>query len=293
MKLPHILLALLVTAVWGFNFVVIKVGIDNFPPILFSALRFTAAALPLAFFVPRPAIAWRYVIAIAVVLGIVKFTLLFWSMHVGLSAGLSSLVLQSQAFFTIMLAAFVLAERPTRMQLLGIFVAFCGIALIALTVDGSITIMGLALAIAAAFMWAISNLLMKQAGKVDMFRLMVHVSLIPPIPLFALSLMIEGWEADMAALASVSWAGVGAVLYIAYGATIFGFAVWGMLIRTYGAGRIAPFSLLVPIFGMSSSALFLGETFGPLRMAAAALVLAGLMLTLVRKRAPLAEVGAA
>ena len=97
----------------------------------------------------------------------------------------------------------------------------------------------------------------------------------------------------MAALSSVSWAGVGAVLYIAYGATIFGFAVWGMLIGTYGAGRIAPFSLLVPIFGMSSSALFLGETFGPLRMAAAALVLAGLMLTLVRKRAPLAEVGAA
>ncbi|WP_295811325.1 EamA family transporter [uncultured Nitratireductor sp.] len=293
MKLPHILLALLVAAVWGFNFVVIKVGIDNFPPILFSALRFTAAALPLAFFVPRPSIAWRYVVAIAVVLGIVKFTLLFWSMDVGLSAGLSSLVLQSQAFFTIMLAALVLRERPTRMQLVGIFVAFCGIGLIAFTVDGSVTITGLALAISAAFMWAISNLLMKQAGQVDMFRLMVHVSLIPPIPLFALSLLVEGWEADMAALANITWEGFGAVLYIAYGATIFGFAVWGMLIRTYGAGRIAPFSLLVPIFGMSSSALFLGESFGPLRMLAAALVLAGLMLTLVRKRAPVAEMRAA
>ena len=293
MKLPHILLALLVTAVWGFNFVVIKVGIDNFPPILFSALRFAAAALPLAFFVPRPVIAWRYVIAIGVVLGIVKFTLLFLAMDVGLSAGLSSLVLQSQAFFTIMLAAFVLGERPTRMQLLGIFVAFCGIALIALTVDASITIMGLALGIAAAFMWAISNLLMKQAGKVDMFRLMVHVSLIPPLPLLALSLMIEGWEADMAALSSINWTGVGAVIYIAYAATIFGFAVWGMLIRTYGAGRVAPFSLLVPIFGMSSSALFLGETFGPMRMVAAALVLVGLMLTQVRQRAPLAQAGAA
>ncbi len=288
MKLPHILLAVLVAAVWGFNFVVIKVGIGNFPPLLFSALRFAVAALPLAFFIPWPKVSWRLVAGIGLVLGVVKFSLLFIGMDIGVSAGLASLVLQMQAFFTVLFAWATLGEKPGGMQLAGIAVAFAGIGLIALTVDGEVTLTGLALVVAAAAAWAVSNLMMKRAGQVDMLHLMVHVSLVPPIPLFLLSLMFEGWDADLSAFQNLSPEGVGAVLYIAFAATIFGFAAWGMLIRTYGAGRIAPFSLLVPIFGMSSSALFLGEAFGPLRIAAALLVITGLVLTLVRKRTPLA-----
>lgn len=278
MKLLHILLLVLVAALWGFNFVVIKIGIDNFPPILFSALRFLFAALPLAFFIKRPAIDWRLIVGIGLVLGVTKFSLLFLAMDVGLSPGLASLVLQSQAFFTVLLAMKLLGERPRRLQLIGMVVAFIGLALVALTVDGSVTGVGLALGIAAAMAWACSNLLMKRAGNVDMLSLMVWVSLVAPLPLFLVSLATEGWSLDLAALSHVTLSGIGAVLFVAYVATIFGFAIWGAMIRRYGVARVAPFSLLVPIFGMSSSALLLGESFGPLRILAAALIVTGLVM---------------
>ena len=278
----HIFLAVLVAAAWGFNFVVIRVGIDAFPPLLFSALRFLFAALPLVFFVPRPKVSWRIIFGIGLVLGVVKFSLLFVGMDVGLSAGLASLVLQSQAFFTVMLASLLLGEKPGSQQILGIFVAFSGIALVATTVDASVTSLGLTLVIAAGFAWACSNLLMKQAGPVNMFNLMIWVSLVPPLPLFLLSALFEGTDNGLAAISHLDWKGMGAVAYIAFVATIMGFAIWGKLIAQYGAGRVAPFSLLVPIFGMGSSALFLGEEFGPIRLAAAALVIIGLILTVIK-----------
>lgn len=283
MRPIHVALAVLIAALWGFNFVVIKIGIDNFPPILFSALRFSLAALPLAFFIRRPDVSWALILGIGLVLGVIKFTLLFVGMDVGLSAGLASVVLQSQAFFTVILASFVLRERPTRMQMLGIITAFSGIGLIATTIDSGVTPLGLTLAVAAAFAWACSNLLMKRAGAIDMLGLIVWVSLVPPIPLYLISLVFEGWQAQAAAIASLTWPGAAAVAYIAFAATIFGFGVWGKLIRTYGAAQVAPFSLLVPIFGMSSSALFLGEAFGPVRMAAALLVILGLVMTVLKR----------
>lgn len=262
--------ALLVLAAiaWGFNFVVIKIGIANFPPILFSALRFLFTVLPLVFFLPRPAVSWRIILAIGVVLGVIKFSLLFIGMAVGVSAGLASLLMQSQAFFSVALAALFYGNRPQPTQIGGILVAFCGMALI----------------LAAGLAWAFSNMLTKQAGNVDMLALMVWVSLVPPIPLFIISLATEGVERDMAALQALSWQGLGAVAYIAYIATIFGFGVWGAMIRKHGVATVAPFSLLVPIFGMSFSALVLGENFGASRLAGAALVICGLILTVLGPR---------
>ncbi len=284
MGLIDVALLVLAAIAWGFNFVVIKIGIANFPPILFSALRFLFAALPLVFFLPRPAVSWRIILAIGVVLGVIKFSLLFIGMDVGVSAGLSSLLMQSQAFFTVALAAIFYGNRPQPAQIGGILLAFCGMALIATTVDGSFTYLGLALILAAGLAWAFSNMLTKQAGNVDMLALMVWVSLVPPIPLLIISLATEGFERDMAALQSLSWQGLGAVAYIAYIATIFGFGVWGAMIRKHGVATVAPFSLLVPIFGMSFSALVLGENFGASRLAGAALVVCGLILTVLGPR---------
>ena len=283
MRPIHIALALLVALVWGFNFVVIEVGIDNFPPIFFSALRFFFAALPLALILPRPNVPYRVILGIGLFLGVIKFSLLFTGMKIGVPAGLSSLVLQVQAFFTVILAAIIMKERPTASQVAGIVVAFSGIGLIMTTVEGDVSALGLTLLIAAAFFWACSNLLMKKAGNVDMLQLMVHVSVVAPLPLFVLSLLTEGWEADYNALMSLTWLGVGATAYIAYGATIFGFAAWGYLIRTYGAGQVAPFSLLVPVFGMSSASLVLGEEFGATKLIAAALVISGLILVVIKR----------
>lgn len=284
MGLIDIALLVLVAAVWGFNFVVIKIGIANFPPILFSALRFLFAAVPLVFFLPRPAVPWRLILGIGFVLGVVKFSFLFIGMDVGLSAGLASLLLQSQAFFTIMLAATIYGERSRPVQLAGIVVAFAGMVVISTTVDAGFTYTGLALVLAAGLAWAFSNMLMKKIGNVDMLALMVWVSLVPPIPLAVISLATEGLERDLAALQALSWQGLGAVAYIAYIATVFGFGVWGYMIRKLGVSTVAPFSLLVPVFGMSSSALVLGESFGPDRLAGAALVVCGLVLTALGPR---------
>ncbi len=284
MGLIDIALLVLVAALWGFNFVVIKIGIANFPPILFSALRFLFAALPLVFFLPRPSVPWRLILGIGLVLGVVKFSLLFIAMDVGLSAGLASLLLQAQAFFTVILAAIVFGERPRPVQVVGILVALAGMTIIASTVDGGFTYAGLALALGAALAWAASNMLMKKVGQVDMLALMVWVSLVPPIPLAIISLATEGLDRDLAALAALSWQGLGAVAYIAYIATVFGFGVWGYMIRKHGVSAVAPFSLLVPVFGMSSSALVFGESFGPTRLAAAALVVCGLVLTALGPR---------
>jgi O-acetylserine/cysteine efflux transporter len=279
MKPSHILMLVLVAAAWGFNFVIIKLGLKDLPPILFSALRFSFAAVPLVFFIKKPQVPWRIIIGIGLVLGVVKFSLLFIGMDIGVSAGLASLLLQSQAFFTVILAMLLYGERPRPLQYAGILIAFLGMALIAGTVDQSFTLTGLALVLAAGLAWACSNMLMKKAGQVDMLQLMVWVSLIPPLPLLAISLAFEGPGHAVEALTNMTWTGAGAVAYIAYIATIFGFAIWGQMIRRYSAAIVAPFSLLVPVFGMTSSALVLGEAFGPLRIFGAGIVVCGLILT--------------
>jgi O-acetylserine/cysteine efflux transporter len=280
MRPAHIALAVLVAAVWGFNFVAIKVGLRDVPPILFSGLRFFLAALPLLVLGVRggPPVPWRFILAIGVVLGVVKFTLLFIGMDMGMPAGLSSLVLQAQAFFTVVFAAIALGERPRLRQVMGMAVAFAGIAAIAwdMPTGGSVT--GLVLVVAAAAAWGVANILLKAARAPDLFRLMLWVSVVPPLPLFALSLLLEGPDRVVGALTGLTPLGGAALVYVAGASTLFGFAAWGFLLRSYPVAVVAPFSLLVPVFGMSSSSLLLGEDFTPARLAGAALVLAGLAL---------------
>lgn len=272
----HLVLAVAVAAVWGVNFVVIDVGLAHFPPLLFSALRFTVAAVPAIFFVGRPGVAWKWIVAVGAVLGVVKFGLLFLGMHAGMPAGLSSLVLQSQAVFTAVFAALLLGERPGRRRLLGLGIGVAGIALAALD-QGSAGPMGaFVLVLASAVAWGLSNVLTRRAAPPDVFRWMVWVSAVPPLPLLLLSLLTEGPRADLAALRSIDLAGLGALFYVAWGATLFGFGAWGYLMRHHDASVVAPFSLLVPVFGMSSAWLLLGEPITPLAGCAALLVIAGI-----------------
>ncbi|WP_042400455.1 EamA family transporter [Streptacidiphilus carbonis] len=274
----HLALAVAVAAVWGVNFVVIDIGLAHFPPLLFSALRFTVAAVPAVFFVGPPRVAWRWVLAVGVVLGVVKFGLLFIGMHVGMQAGLSSLVLQSQAVFTAGFAAVLLGERPGGRRLVGLGVGVAGIVLAAVDQgsSGSGSMRAFVLVLAAAVAWGLSNVLTRKAAPPDLFRWMVWVSVVPPLPLLGLSLLFEGRAADLAALRSLSLGGVGALLYVAWGATLFGFGAWGYLMRHHEVTVVAPFSLLVPVFGMSSSWLLLGEPITPVAGGAALLVIAGI-----------------
>lgn len=280
MKPLHIALAVSVAALWGFNFITIRWGLDEFPPLLFNALRFAVASLPFIMFVPRPAVALRWVLGIGVVLGIIKFSLLFFGMDLGFPTGLTSLVLQVQAFFTALFAVVLLGDRPGRLQIAGMVVAFSGIAVIGTTLETGIAggPFALGLVVAAAAAWGVSNLLLKQAKAPNLFRLMVWVCLVPPLPLFALSFLAEGGPAIQAAFEGATLKGLLSLLYVGVISTIVGFGAWGYLMRHYPASQVAPFSLLVPVFGMSSAAILLDETFGPVRFAGAALVALGLVL---------------
>ncbi|RKR89456.1 O-acetylserine/cysteine efflux transporter [Micromonospora pisi] len=277
--MTHRLQALLVAAIWGVNFVVIEIGLRDLPPLVLTALRFVVAAVPLVLLVPRPTARLRYVVGYGLVLGVLKFGVLFTAMNAGMPAGLASLVLQAQALVSVLLAAVLLRERPGGWQLGGVFVGSAGIAMLALG-GGHATVVGFALTLAAAASWAVANVVVRASGETRPLSLLVWSSLVPPIPLLGLASVVDGPGAVLDAITGLSWRGILAVLYVAYVSTLVGFGIWNRLIATYSVARIAPFSLVVPVFGLAASWLFLGEPVGVREALAALVVLAGLALVL-------------
>ncbi len=277
-------LAILVVVIWGFNFVVIKVGLKELPPILFCALRFFFAAFPAVFFIKRPAVSFRKVIAFGLVMFAFQFALLFSGMYAGTTAGLASLMLQVHVFFTVALAVVFLAEQPSIWQIIGALTSFSGIGLVAVNIGGEISALGLMLIVAAATSWGIGNLIAKQLGKVDMLALVVWGSLVAWPPLLLLSYLLEQGSWSLESMSHLSWPTIGAVGYIVYPATLLGFAAWSWLLSHYPAATVAPFTLLVPVFGFTSSALALGEPLYPWKIAATMLIIAGLCINLTGAR---------
>ncbi|WP_461210002.1 EamA family transporter [Desulfocurvus sp. DL9XJH121] len=267
-------LALLVAVLWGFTFVAIAVGLGSFPPLFFSALRFVGVVFPAIFFVRRGNAPWRLILGVGFVFGVVYFALLFIGMTMGMPAGLSSLVVQSQALFTTILASVVLKDRPVRAQVWGMAVAFAGLALIGWNQAGSASLAGMVLVLGSAFTWAVTNIMIKRAGNVDMFRLMLWMGLVPIVPLLGLSWVFESGQVQ--ALESMGLKEVGAIVYLGLVATVFCFGVWGRLLSRTSPNVVAPFSLLVPVFGMSLCWLILGETMSLLEIGASLLIMLGL-----------------
>lgn len=282
----HIAAAVLIAAIWGFNFVVIDVGLGSLPPLLFAALRFAVAAFPAVLFIRRPPVSWPRLTLIGLQLGVGQFGLLFIGMHAGMPAGLASVVLQTQAVFTAIFAWMALDERLRPARVAGMVIAFAGITLIGLTLGQGGPLLGFALCLAAAAMWGMANVGIRRARPPDALAFMVWVSLVPPLPLLALSLVFEGPHADAHALAHLSANGLGALVYIAYLSTLVGFGLWGRLMQRYDAGQVAMYSLLVPLFGMSSAALLLGERITLTDLVAGCLIIGGVALGSLRRRTP-------
>jgi O-acetylserine/cysteine efflux transporter len=271
-----LLLALVVVVAWGVNFVVIKVGLHGVPPMLLGALRFTLAAVPAVFFVKRPNLPWRWLFAYGATISFGQFAFLFSAMYVGMPAGLASLVLQAQAFFTLIFAALFLHERFRLPNIAGLLIAAGGLAVIGLQGGHSMTVAGFALTLCAACMWALGNIVTKKVGKVDLVGLVVWGSLIPPLPFFAASYLFEGPQRIVAALSGISAMSIFAIVYLAFIATLIGYGLWSRLLSRYPASQVAPFSLLVPIVGLASASLFLDEQLTMVQIAGAMLVMAGL-----------------
>lgn len=312
LPLPHILLALLVAVIWGTNFVVVKIVLDSWPPLFFVFVRFLICFLPLAFFLKRPDIPLGNLAAYGILIGCGQFGLGFIAMDGYLSPGLASVVLQTQAFFTIFLAMYFDGERLRTFQIAALSLAGFGVGVMMFYTwgntggtiggDGAIdftvpqtTALGIGLALLAAFSWGIANMTARRAGRINMLAYVVWASGFSLPPLLALSLIFEGPAVIMEAIQTTSpglWA---AVTWQTVGNTMFGFAVWGWLLARHPAAAIAPMSLLVPVFGLTTSAFFFGEPLSPWKLSATGLILFGLSLNMVwpiikAKRARSAEV---
>ncbi|HRN89647.1 EamA family transporter [Hyphomicrobium sp.] len=285
LPLSHALLALAVTAVWGTNFVVIHIGLDQLPPLLFAALRFLGALLPAALLLKWPrGVPWRNLAAYGVLVGAGQFGLLYIAMNGHITPGLASLVVQTQVFFTIAMAAAFNGERLHQRQMLALLITLVGVGVILMHTDGATTPLGLTLVLAAAASWAASNIVVRATPTADMLAYVVWASLFAVPPLFALSFAFEGWPAIRDGLASadtVTWA---AVAWQALGNTLFGYAAWSWLLARHPVANVAPMALMVPVFGIAASALWLGEPLQTWKLVAAALVMAGLALNLLWPR---------
>jgi O-acetylserine/cysteine efflux transporter len=284
MSARDVLAAVSVAIVWGLSFIAIKVGVGETSPLMLAALRFLFAAVPIAFFIrPPEAPAWA-VALYGLMIGVGQFGLLFLAIHQGFPAGLASLVIMAQVFFTIVLAWLLLGERPRRAQIVGAAVGFGGMAVIGSERLAGASLGPFLMVILAAAFWGAGNVLAKSVGKVDMLAFTVWSSLAAPLPLLALSLGVEG-TGGLAALANPGLKLIVSVLFLSYGGTLFGYGLWVRLMAHHSAATVAPFALLVPVVGMIAGALLFGEALSAVELVGGALVMAGLALNVFGDRA--------
>ncbi|CAN5351813.1 EamA family transporter [soil metagenome] len=281
MPLRHFFIALAVVAIWGTNFVVVKIALDHVPPLLFAALRFLFALLPAVFFLPRPKVPLSNLAAYGVLNGVGQFGLMYLAIAGRISPGLASLVIQTQVFFTVGLSMLLAGETLKPFQYVALLAGAAGIAVIGAHTDANVTPTGLCLMIVAAMSWALANIANKRAGKVNMLAYVVWASAFAVPPLFVLSFWFEGSSAVVHALREAGPMDWAAVLWQSVGNTMFGYAAWGWLLSRYPASVVAPMALMVPLFGMGTASVVLGEALPAWKIWAASLILIGLVLNLL------------
>lgn len=288
MNLRDLFLALLVVLVWGANFTVIRIGLDGVPPLLLAALRFVFALFPAIFFIKPPRIPFFHWFSYGLFVGFGQFGCLFFAMHLGMPAGVASVVLQAQAFFTLLFAVVLLRERVAVRQVLGLLVAGFGLYVVGGGSGGgdAIPVAALLLTLAASSFWGMSNIVVRKAGvaatasgvKLDILSLVVWSSLVPPLPLFLCSLFLDGPQRVAETLTHLTPTSLLAVAYLAFGATLFGYGAWSRLLSRYPANHVAPLSLLVPVAGLITANLVLGEVLSARQWLGCGLVVVGLLL---------------
>lgn len=279
-----IVLALLLVSVWGSTFTAMKIGVVDVPPLLINALRFSLSAFPAILFIRRPQVPVWTILAFGFVLGVCKFTVLFTSLKLGMPAGLASIVLQVQVFFTIFFAFLLLGERPGWAQRLGAGVAFLGIIVFGIDKMENAALLPFLLAILAAALWGVANIIVKRAQAKDMLAFVVWSSAVAGPILLGLSLLVDGPVRVWGVLAHPGWNTIWVTLYLAFFAQLFGYSIWNGLLSRYPVALVGPFALLIPISGMICGVIFLGESISPLAMIASGIVFLGLMINVFGDR---------
>ena len=275
-----LLLALIVIIVWGLNFVVIKVGVADVPPFLLAGLRFLLVVFPLAFFLKAPKIPLKIYLLYGLAISFGQFSFLFTAIASGMPSGLASLVLQSQAFFTLIFSAFLLNESWHKFQLMGLGLGAAGLILIGSSHGVSMPLLGFLLTICASVLWALGNIVSRQLAKypnTDLFAFVVWAGFIPTLMFFASSFLIDGPAKITQVITHLNWLTVGSILYLAWAATLFGYGVWTSLMSRYPANKIAPFTLLVPVVGLLSGFIIFNETLQTIHFVGCAILMIGLI----------------
>ncbi|MFV9475405.1 EamA family transporter [Advenella sp. RU8] len=274
--------ALLVIVVWGVNFIAIKFGLVDFPPLLLGALRFMAVVFPAIFFIKRPNISFKLLLVYGLTISFGQFAFLFTSLAVGMPAGVASLLLQVQAFFTVLIAALVQHEKVRPHNLLAIGISMLGLFIINTNANTGhpIPVLGLVFIFLAALSWATGNIVIKQAKNVNMLSLVVWGGTIPIIPFLLSSWIFEGGDLIVSSLQSTTFTGIAAIMYLAYGATLVGYVLWGRLLAKHPVGLIAPLTLLVPVVGLLSASWILEEKLSALQWLGGAVVMLGLVVNI-------------
>ena len=283
MKPSDVCLAVMVAVIWGLAFVASRIALDEFSPALMTALRFAIAAVP-CLFVRKPDVSWPLLIAISGTLFLGQFLAQAYGIALGVPVGLTSVIVQSQALFTIAFAAIAFREMPTPMQTLGIGIATTGLLMIFGTVGFDFSAGAFAVLMISPISFAVGNLLLRQARDVPMFDLFAWLCLVPPLPLLALALLSDGPQATWNSLIHMSLTGLVCMLALGAISTSIAYWLWGRLLRDYSAAQVVPFALLVPFVGSAASSVVFGETFGPLRLAGMVTVVGGIAIMLLSKR---------
>jgi O-acetylserine/cysteine efflux transporter len=283
MKPYDVGLAVMVAVIWGLAFVVSRIALEEFSPALMTALRFTVAAIP-CLFVRKPDVSWPLLVAISGTLFLGQFLAQAFGLAHGVPVGLASVIVQSQALFTIAFAIVAFREMPTPMQGLGIGIATTGLLMICGTVGYDFSVGAFAVLMISPISFAIGNLLLRRARDVPMFDLFAWLCLVPPLPLLALTILTDGPRATSNSLIHMSLTGLACMLALGGISTSIAYWLWGRLLRDYTAAQVVPFALLVPFVGSAASAIVFGERFGPLRFAGMLIVVCGIATMLLSKR---------
>jgi len=280
MKLFHLILAIGVTCLWGFNFSVIKAGVDNIDPFVLTGLRFSFAAIPAVFFVARPKVSWWYLVAYGLTFGVGLWGMMSLSIELGLSAGMASIVLQSSAFISVLIGWFLLKEQLNVGRRIGLVLSVVGLLIVLSVEDGSVSLLGFLAAVVGALSLSVISLIIKKAQIKEMFAFVVWSCLFAPIPLFLLSYLVNGSAGFDFFGQGFNQVGLMSALFQAYPTTLLGYWIWNKLQTRYPLSTMAPISLLIPIFGVFGSVVFYNEQLAPLKIIACSLIVAGVALPL-------------
>ncbi|MGE7815630.1 EamA family transporter [Pseudomonas sivasensis] len=287
----HLALAVLVTLVWGVNFPITQLGLRSVDPFVLTGIRFALAALPLVFFIKRPAVKFSYVAAYGFIFGLGMWGVINYGIQIGVSPGIASLIIQLSVFFTMGWGFLLFKENIRKAQIVGALLALSGLAGIISTQEGNHAVLGVMLIVLSALAWSVGNVIIKKSGVKEIFSFMVWASLFPPIPLFLMAWWMHGSSPFEGLNASLDLAAILSILFQVYLATHFAYWGWNSLLKLYPVSTVAPLSLLIPVFGISSSMLIIGEHVSTPNLISIAIIIVGLAVGLCRRPSTLAPAG--